>query len=97
MAATTAQLVIEYPEFAVMNDQDPAYVAAVLARADRRTSPTWPSDTRDDMVYLRAAHILALSPMGRDAKLSDKHGVTSYGQELAARIAANGVGRGRVV
>ncbi len=97
MATTTAQLIIEYPEFAVLNEQDAAYVTAVLARAERRVSPTWPADTRDDMVYLRAAHMLALSPMGRDAKLSDKHGVTSYGQELQARIAANAVGRGRVV
>lgn len=101
MAATTAQLVIEYPELAPLLEENPTYVAAVLARAERRVSPSWTAETRDDQVYLQAAEFLALSPMGRNAKLSVEltsgRFSTSYTDELALRKRAEMVAIGRVV
>lgn len=99
---TAAQLIIEYPELAPLYAEDPAPVAAALARAERQTSADWDSTTRNDQVYLLAAHLLALSPMGRNARLSapsSKDGVyvSTYQDELQRRKAANAFARSRIV
>ena len=98
MAVTTAQLLIEYPEFVPLHAEDSALVDAVLARADRRISVTWPADTRADMVMLQAADMLARTPMGRNAKLSspDYRVRTSYAEELAERRKAFAFARLRI-
>lgn len=98
MTVSVAQFLVEFPEFAPMHDEDPAFLAAVLARADRHISPSWPTETRDDLVYLQCADNCAQSPMGRNAKLSEKGDAeTSYAKELACRKKAFAAGRSRVV
>lgn len=101
MAATTAQLVIEYPELAPLLEENPTYVAAVLARAERRVSPSWTAATRDDQVYLQTWEFMAQSPMGRNAKLSVEltsgRFETASSGELARRKKSEMMGIKRVV
>lgn len=97
MAVTVEQFLVEYPEFAPLYVEDEPLVEAVVARADRRVSPSWPADTRDDIVYAQAADTLARSPMGRNARLSEKDGETSYAQDLKERKKAHAFARSRVV
>lgn len=70
MATTVTQLLIEYPDLSPINEENHPYVVAVLARAERLSGNAWPAAYRDDAVYLQTAEWLALSPAGRNAKLS---------------------------
>lgn len=101
MATTVAQLITEYPDLVPLNEENPAYVAAVLARAERMTGNNWPSAYRDDAVYLQTAEWLALSPAGRNAKLAVEltsgRFQTSYTEALAQLKRAAFAGIGRVV
>jgi hypothetical protein len=99
MAVTVEQLLIEYREFEPLHAENETLVAAVLARADRRISPSWPSDTRDDVVYLQAADMLARTPMGRNANLSspDYRVRTTYAEELDQRRKGYAFARARMV
>jgi hypothetical protein len=97
MTATTAQFLVEYPDFVTLHAEDAPLIAAALARAERRISPTWPEETRDDMVYLTCADMLACGPWGRNAKLSEPGKPTAYRTELRERKMAHGVGRSRIV
>jgi hypothetical protein len=97
VSVTVETFLENYAEFAPLHEEDAAYVAAVLARAERRIGPSWPEETRDDIVMLQAAHNLATSPMGRNARLSDKDGTSSYGCELHERKKGNAFARCKVV
>lgn len=97
MTATAATFVVEYPEFRALYAEDEPLIVAVVARADRRISPTWPEETRDDLVYLQAADILARGPWGRNAKLSEPGAPTAYGEDLACRKKGYAMGRSRIV
>jgi hypothetical protein len=97
---TVANFLIDYPEFQPLHDEDggAVFLAAVLARADRHISPSWPEETRADAVFLQCADNCAQSPMGRNAKLSEKGDAeTSYAKELRCRKTAFAAGRSRVV
>lgn len=99
MTVTATTFLIDYPEFEPLHAEDSALITAVLGRAERRITPSWPEDTRDDMVSLQAADMLARTPMGRNAKLSspDYRVRTSYAEELDQRKKAYAFGRSRVV
>lgn len=97
MAVTAATFILEYTEFQPLHAEDNDLVERVCARADRRTSVDWPEATRDDAVMLRAAHMLALTPMGRNAKLSEPGKPTAYQQELDCMIKAFACARSRIV
>lgn len=81
MPLTLAEFVDRFPEFA---DAPPGLVQAKLDEADRRTPPrVWGvAPARDAQGYL-AAHLLAISPFGRDARLVSDDGATTYGTERA--------------
>jgi hypothetical protein len=97
MAHTATTFVAEYPEFAALNEEDTALVAAYLARAERRIGSAWPAAVRDDIVALQCAHMLALSPWGRNARMSDASGASAYGDDLALRKKGFACARSRVV
>lgn len=97
MAVTTASLIEAYPEFAPLSEQYPDLVDAVIARAERRIGPSWPDEIRDDIVELQACHMLAMSPAGRNAKLSEPGMPSSYQYELKLRKKGFAFGRLRVV
>jgi hypothetical protein len=97
VAVTTESFLEAYPEFEVVSEQHPALLPAILARAERRISVSWPTETRDDVVELQIAHMLAMSPAGRNAKLSEPGGCSAYEEELKLRKRANALAKLRVV
>lgn len=83
MAVSVASLKERYSEFEPTAD---ALVTRVIAEATRRTSTSFGA-SYDDAVMLRAAHLLAISPQGMNARLETKPGdnplmASTYGQEL---------------
>jgi hypothetical protein len=80
-----------------MHAEDAPLIAAVIARAERRIGDLWPAEVRDDIVELQAAHMLALSPAGRNAKLSEPGMPTAYECELKERKKGNAFARLRIV
>jgi hypothetical protein len=76
------------PEF--KTTPDPTLQAGIDS-ADRLVSNDSYGDKRDDVVLLTAAHTLALSPAGRNAKLSTPDGKSTYLWLLRAYKLANSV------
>jgi len=70
-----AAFLVSFPEFAKAS---PELVDAKLAEAARRIAPdVWKEKTDDGIGYL-AAHLLAVSPFGQQARLVAKDGGTVY-------------------
>lgn len=88
MAVTIAAFKVQYPEFALAGD---AMLTAVLQGTEATTGADGfgTEAERDEYVMLALAHALALSPMGRDARLSNKDGTTTYGTQMSAMRDAN--------
>lgn len=98
MAVTADSFLEVFPEFLPLHEEQETLIPAVLARAERRIGDNWPSDEdRDDAVELQAAHMLALSPAGRNAKLSEPGQPTAYQQELACLKRGNAFAKSRIV
>jgi hypothetical protein len=97
MTVTAASFLVNHTEFTTLHAEDAPLIEATIARAERRVSPTWPEETRDDMVMLQAADMLAQGPWGRNAKLSEPGKPTAYRTELDERKKAHACGRSRIV
>ncbi|MES2384525.1 MAG: hypothetical protein V4593_08245 [Pseudomonadota bacterium] len=97
MAVTAESFLEAYPEFQPLAEEQVALVPAVLARAERRIGDAWPADVRDDIVELQAAHMLSLTPAGRNARLSEPGKPTAYQEELCERKKGFAFGRARIV
>ncbi len=97
MTVSTASFIEAYAEFEPLSEQYPNLVDAVIARAERRISISWPDEIRDDIVELQVAHLLAMTPAGRNAKLSEPGMPTAYQEELKLRKKGFAFGRLRVV
>jgi hypothetical protein len=93
---TPAAFLELYAEFQALYEEDPGLIVAALARAERRISDTWGS-RRDDAVALTAAHQLALSPWGRNARLSEPGKTTVYQAELDTWKKGHACARSRAV
>lgn len=70
----------KYPEFDGQA-KNLRLIGAKLAEAGRRVDPAVYGDLADDAQAALAAHLLASSPMGQNAKLVAKDGNTTYGKE----------------
>lgn len=68
---------VEYPELATAPD---ALVNTKLASAARSIDSDLFGDRYDDAHGLLAAHLICLSPYGKNARLSSKEGKTTYGE-----------------
>lgn len=81
MAVSDADFLVAFPEFAKTN---PALRASRLAHAELMTSADAFGLKRDHAVMLRAADLLATSPLGRDAQLQAdaQGGPTVYRRQL---------------
>ena len=75
MAVTRAQFLIQYKEF---DDTDVTLVDAKLAQAERRYDVSECGDQYDDVVYARAAWLLARTPWGRTARLVNRENESVY-------------------
>lgn len=89
---TAAEFRARFREFSQATPTD-AQVDAALAEAERDTSDSFstPAGRRDDVVALRAARILALSPWGQAARLVGANGKTVYDARLDEHVTENGV------
>lgn len=87
MAVSSTDFLEMFPEF---NRAEPEMIDRALAEAERGVSSTTFGDRVDDAVIWKAAHILASTPWGQNARLMSKDGKTVYGQhyrELARECA----------
>lgn len=96
MAVTTSQFLVSYPEFEPIHQEDSAMVDAAVARAERRLGDQWDAGVRDDIVMLQAAAMLANTPAGRAARLSEPGKESSYHCELKERKKAHAFALNRV-
>jgi hypothetical protein len=98
VAVTVESFLEAFPEFAPMHAEDEPLVVAVLARAERRIGNNWTDDSKRDLaVELQCAHMLAMSPAGRNARLSEPGEKTAYECELKEMKKGNAFGKLRVV
>ena len=95
MTVTAESFLEAFPEFLPLHAEDEALVPAVIARAELRIGDIWRESLRDIAVELQAAHMLALSPAGRNAKLSEPGKPTAYWAELQCLKKGNAFARFR--
>lgn len=97
MAVSVESFLEAYVEFVPLSEEpaNAGMIAAFLERAERRIGDHWREDLRDDMVELQLAHMLALSPAGRNAKLSEPGKPTTYQHDLKCLKKGNAFGRYR--
>jgi hypothetical protein len=95
---TSPEFLALFPEFAALAAEvgGADLISGALARSARRVSDSWGA-RRDDVIGLTTAHMLALGPWGRNARLSTPQGTTTYGAELAEMKKGHAYGRTRVV
>lgn len=86
MAVDATDLVTRFPEFTPAVSANPAMVDAAIAEAARRIDvDVWGTKSDDGTLYL-AAHLLAISPFGQNARLQSKAGESTYGNEHARMV-----------
>lgn len=81
MALTVSEFLDRFPEFKPAYDNTPAMVQNAIDQAHRRTPADIWGDREDDAQGWLAAHLLAISPFGREASLVNQDGSTSYGRQ----------------
>jgi hypothetical protein len=84
-----ATFIALFPEFAAVNDQQPALVPVTLAQVELRVSDSWEA-TRDEIVGLECAASIAAGPLGRAAQMQAKDGSTTYSKRLESRYISHG-------
>lgn len=93
-AVTVSEFIVFAPEFSPADD---ALITAKLTEAERRCpSTTWgDGELQAAGIMNKAAQMLALSPQGREMKLSTDDGKTAWDAQVMSlnRIAAAGLGR----
>lgn len=90
---TASEFKSRHPEFEATPD---ALVDLELANQEGHVSDTW-GDQRDQFLALQTARALALSPFGRNARMVNKDGSTSYDVVIYEMKRAHGAMRGRFV
>lgn len=83
MPVSPEQLRSVFPEFKRASE---AMVLEMIAQAERSVDTGVFGDRTDDAVLWKAAHLLALSPFGRAAKLIEQDGGTTYGSNYASIV-----------
>lgn len=86
MTVSLDSFVTSYPEFKEISCSDSALLEAKLAEATRFVSTCAFDALSDDAVMAKAAELLALSPCGRRAGMTDKKGNTGYTQIFDALL-----------
>ena len=90
MAVTRASIRVQFPEFVSASD---ALIDAKIAEAVIRCDPgTYGTLYIDLAVSYLTAHLLALSPFGRTAKLVSSDGSTEYGKIYETMKTAAAIG-----
>lgn len=79
MAIDLATFGNEFPEFRAVIAREPAFVNRTLRAAQLSNDPLVFKTAYQDVVFLHAAHQLAMSPHGENLRLKD--GTTVYWQQ----------------
>lgn len=85
---TAAGFVAAFPEFAQTNTDLPAYVQSKLDHAAHHVDELVWGDRYAYGVYLKAAHLLAMSPYGENMRLSKTSKETVYGEMFKDELRA---------
>lgn len=75
---SVASLLVLFPE---LTPAGTTLLTAHIARAEQLVGDTW-GDKREYIVALQTATLVANSPQGRNARLADANGVSTYSKEL---------------
>jgi hypothetical protein len=82
MAVSVSDFVAFFPEFKRDGDTDhTARIQSCLGYATQRTPATKWGDLQDQGVLYLAAHLMAISPSGINAKLGSVKGQSTYGAQ----------------
>lgn len=79
MAVKFDDFICRFPEF---QSAPESLVRAALKEAARHVDECVFGTQTDDAIYWKAAHILAIKPFGRNARLVNKDGSTTYGEHF---------------
>lgn len=77
MAVDNATFLARFPEFTPATT---AMVTAALGEAVRNVDESVFGDKTEDACFWKAAHLLAISPFGQQARMVSKEGDTTYGK-----------------
>ncbi len=83
MAVDRASFLARYPEF---EPASKAMIEGEIADAIDNVDTSVFGTKTDQAVRLKAAHALALSPFGQQARLVSKSGATTYGKQFDALV-----------
>lgn len=81
MAVSVLQFKAEFPEFA---NTENALIQSRLTMATARVNSTVWGSRQNDGIKMLAAHLIALSPLGEQAKLKHENRGTIYGDQFEA-------------
>jgi hypothetical protein len=81
MAVTRTTFLVRFPEF---NRASEPLIDAYIEAASLQVDDSVWGDKADLGVELTAAHLLALSPFGQQARMVNKDGSTTYGERLSS-------------
>lgn len=88
MAVSVSGFLAEFPEFVLTNTNFSALVLAKLTAATPHVSRTLWADRYEHAVYLKTAHMLAMSPNGESMRLHKYSEKTVYSQQWDEEIRA---------
>ncbi len=88
MAVSVSAFLVEFPEFVNANTSFPGMISAKLAAATKHVSRTLWDDRYEHAVYLKAAHMIAMSPQGEPMRLHKWSEKTVYSQQWDEEIKA---------
>ena len=81
MAVDTRSFLARFPEF---EPASRSMVDEAIDEASRNVDPDVFGEKTDDGIRWQAAHLLAISPFGQQARLISKDGSTTYGKRFEA-------------
>ena len=86
-----------FPEFVEAETAYPGMITSCIASAQRRVDETVWGSTYQDGAMMLAAHLLAISPFGQNARLVAKDGSSTYLTEFERMRDEATFGAGRVL
>lgn len=81
MTVERRDFLARFPEF---EPASKSMIEAALDEAERNVDAELFADKTDDAIRWKAAHLLAISPFGQQARLIAKDGSTTYGKQFWA-------------
>ena len=79
MSLDVSGFVAKFPEFSEVGDLAPASITSAISTARSFVSQSLWGDRYEDGVLYKAAHLLAMTPMGENARLEKSSPETTYG------------------